>query len=395
MFLIGGLTGIMLAMAPFDFQLSDTYFVVGHFHWVLIGGTLFGVFAGIHYWYPKVTGRMLNERLARWQFVLLYVGFMLTFGPMHLAGVFGMPRRIYTYEPDRGWELLNQLTTLGALIQVPSYAIFLYNVVASLRKGRLAGNDPWDAWTLEWATTSPPPSYNFAQSPTVRSRRPLWDCKHPDDPDWKYEGHPADKDSLDAVALDESTVVEASGSTLHPAQWGMIAFLLSEVAFFATLIVTYLALSGHDRVGPTPAEALSLGLVLVTTSILLSSSVTAHFALHSLARNRRGAFLALWGLTILLGALFLAGTADEWRELIEHGLTISRNLFGSAFYTVVGFHALHVTAGVIAMSIVFGLAWKRNVTTANPMGAELVSWYWHFVDVVWVVVFIVVYLLRE
>ena len=106
MFLIGGLTGIMLAAAPFDFQLHDSYFVVGHFHWVLIGGTLFGVFAGIHYWYPKVTGRMLSERLARWQFWLLFVGFILTFGPMHVSGMLGMPRRIYTYEPDRGWDVL-------------------------------------------------------------------------------------------------------------------------------------------------------------------------------------------------------------------------------------------------------------------------------------------------
>jgi cytochrome c oxidase subunit 1 len=187
MFLIGGLTGIMLAAAPFDFQLSDSYFVVGHFHWVLIGGTLFGTFAGLHYWYPKVTGRMLSERLARWQFWLLYIGFIVTFGPMHISGFLGMPRRIFTYEPSRGWEFLNQLTTVGALIQVPSFAIFVWNVIWSYRHGRLAGNDPWDAWTLEWETSSPPPSYNFVEIPTVRSRRPLWDLKHPDDPDWKYE----------------------------------------------------------------------------------------------------------------------------------------------------------------------------------------------------------------
>ena len=136
MFLIGGLTGIMLAAAPFDFQLTDSYFVVGHFHWVLIGGTLFGVFAGIHYWYPKVTGRMLSERLARWQFWLLYIGFILTFGPMHISGMLGMPRRIYTYDADRGWAFWNQLTTLGALIQVPSFAIFVYNLVASLWNGQ-------------------------------------------------------------------------------------------------------------------------------------------------------------------------------------------------------------------------------------------------------------------
>jgi cytochrome c oxidase subunit I len=187
MFLIGGLTGIMLASAPWNFQLTDSYFVVGHFHFVLIGGTLFGVFAGLHYWYPKVTGRMLSERLARWQFWLLYIGFIVTFVPMHISGVLGMPRRIYTYDADRGWDIWNQITTIGALIQVPSFAIFVFNVLWSLRRGKLAGDDPWNAWTLEWATTSPPPSYNFEEIPTVRSRRPLWDLKHPDDPDWKYE----------------------------------------------------------------------------------------------------------------------------------------------------------------------------------------------------------------
>jgi len=187
MFVIGGLTGIVLACAPIDFQITDTYFVVGHFHWVLIGGTLFGVFAGFYYWFPKATGRMLSERLGRWHFWLLFLGFILTFAPMHFAGILGMPRRIYTYEGDRGWEIWNQLSTVGAFLQAPSYLIFVVNIVWSLIKGEKAGDDPWDAWTLEWATTSPPPSYNFAEIPTVRSRRPLWDLKHPDDPDWKYE----------------------------------------------------------------------------------------------------------------------------------------------------------------------------------------------------------------
>lgn len=187
MFVLGGLTGIMLAAAPFDFQVSDTYFVVGHFHWVLIGGTLFGVFSGIHYWFPKVTGRMLSERLAKWQFWLLLIGFIVTFGPMHISGLLGMPRRIYTYSPDRPWAIWNQLSTIGALIQAPSYLIFVINILWSLKSGKPAGDDPWDAWTLEWATTSPPPSYNFDVIPTVRSRRPLWDEKHPDDPDWEYE----------------------------------------------------------------------------------------------------------------------------------------------------------------------------------------------------------------
>jgi cytochrome c oxidase subunit 1 len=187
MFLIGGLTGIMLAIVPFDLQLTDTYFVVAHFHWVLIGGTIFGVLSGIYYWYPKATGRMLSERIARWQFWLLFVGFLLTFGAMHVVGMLGMPRRIYTYQPDRGWDVWNQIATAGGLLQAISFALFAWNLITSLWVGRPAGNDPWDAWTLEWATPSPPPSYNFEAVPTIHSRRPLWDLKHPDDPDWQYE----------------------------------------------------------------------------------------------------------------------------------------------------------------------------------------------------------------
>jgi cytochrome c oxidase subunit I len=187
LFLIGGLTGIMLATSPFDFQLTDSYFVVGHFHWVLIGGTLFGTIAGIYYWYPKATGRMMSERIARWQFWLLFFGFLLTFGPMHISGMLGMPRRIFTYDADRGWMFWNQVSTFGALLQVPSFGLFVYNLIASLWQGRRAGDDPWNAWTLEWMTASPPPSYNFESIPVVASRRPLWDLKHPDDPDWRYE----------------------------------------------------------------------------------------------------------------------------------------------------------------------------------------------------------------
>jgi cytochrome c oxidase subunit I len=187
LFVIGGLTGIILAMVPVDYQLHDSYFVVGHFHWVLIGGTLMGLFAGAHYWYPKVTGRMYSERLATWQFWLFWIGFVLTFGPMHFSGMLGMARRIYTYPVDRGWDVWNQLSSLGALIQAPSFLIFVWNFLISLKNGPPASDDPWDAWTLEWATTSPPPSYNFEVIPTIRSRRPLWDLKHPDDPDWNYE----------------------------------------------------------------------------------------------------------------------------------------------------------------------------------------------------------------
>jgi cytochrome c oxidase subunit 1 len=186
-FMIAGLTGIMLGVAPFDWQLTDTYFVVAHFHYVLVGAIVFMIFAAIYYWFPKATGRMLSERLGRWHFWLFLIGFHLTFDPLHFAGLHGMPRRIYTYQPGRGLEGINLIASIGALFQALAVLIFIVNVVHSLASGEEAGPDPWDAWTLEWSTASPPPEYNFAEEPEIYSRRPLWDLKHPEDPDWLYE----------------------------------------------------------------------------------------------------------------------------------------------------------------------------------------------------------------
>jgi cytochrome c oxidase subunit I len=186
-FLCAGLTGIMLSVAPFNWQLTDSYFVVAHFHFVLIGALVFTIFGAIYYWFPKVTGRMLSERLGRWHFWLFVIGFNVTFLTMHVPGMLGMPRRIYTYPADRGWEIWNLVVTLGLPMQMAGILIFVINIVVSLRRGAPAGDDPWDAWTLEWATTSPPPVYNFDVVPVVSSRRPLWDLKHPDDPDGPHE----------------------------------------------------------------------------------------------------------------------------------------------------------------------------------------------------------------
>jgi cytochrome c oxidase subunit I len=186
-FLIAGLTGIMLGTAPFNWQLSGSYFVVAHFHYVIVGGIVFALFGAFYYWYPKMSGRMCNETLGKCHFWLFIIGFHLTFDFMHIPGLLGMPRRIYTYEPGRGWEVWNFIVTIGAFLQAAAVLVFVLNLLWSLRKGDIAGNDPWDAWTLEWSTSSPPPDYDFAATPVVRSRRPLWDLKHPEDPDWKYE----------------------------------------------------------------------------------------------------------------------------------------------------------------------------------------------------------------
>jgi cytochrome c oxidase subunit III len=186
----------------------------------------------------------------------------------------------------------------------------------------------------------------------------------------------------------------APEKTLSATQWGMVAFLISEAALFSTLIVAYLTFLRKDTVGPTPREALSLPLVLFTTLCLLSSSATIHQAERMLRLDTRSRFFLWWLATIALGIVFLLGTAYEWKELIyKHGLTMSRNLFGTTYYTLVGFHGVHVTIGVVVMIIMLGLALRRQVTIQNRTGVEMVSWYWHFVDGVWVAVFTVVYVI--
>jgi cytochrome c oxidase subunit I len=189
MFLIGGLNGVALAVVPFDYQVTDSYFVVSHLHYVLFGGTVFGIFAGIFYWFPKMTGKLLNERLGQIQFWLMLIGVNLTFFPMHILGILGMPRRIYTYPGNLGWNEMNLLATIGAFIIAIAILIFLWNFIITLRSGEPAGDDPWDAFTLEWDTASPPKPYNFLVLPIVRSRRPFYDKKNPETADWKTATH--------------------------------------------------------------------------------------------------------------------------------------------------------------------------------------------------------------
>jgi cytochrome c oxidase subunit 1 len=180
MFIIGGLSGVSLAVVPFDWQVEDTYYVVGHLHYVLFGGTVFAIFAGIYYWFPKFTGRLLSETLGKWNFWTLLVGMNFTFFPMHIVGLLGMPRRVYTYNSGLGWDLWNLVETIGSFIVAISVLIFLINFFRSLRHGEASGDDPWDGQTLEWTVASPPPHYNFAETPIVYTRRPAWDIKHPE-----------------------------------------------------------------------------------------------------------------------------------------------------------------------------------------------------------------------
>jgi cytochrome c oxidase subunit 1/cytochrome c oxidase subunit I+III len=175
LFTIGGVSGFMTGAVPVDWQLTDTYFVVAHIHYVLIGINVFPVVGATYFWFPKMTGRLMDEKLGRWNFWTMFTGFNLGFFPMHISGLLGMPRRIYTYSDSMGWDWVNLVTSLGSFVFAVGVLLFVWNVLKSLRRGAPAGDNPWDAPTLEWATPSPPPPYNFAVIPVVASRHPLWE----------------------------------------------------------------------------------------------------------------------------------------------------------------------------------------------------------------------------
>jgi cytochrome c oxidase subunit I+III len=218
LFVLGGLTGVMVASIPFDKQVHDSFFVVAHFHYVLIGGVVFPIFGGLYYWWPKFTGRLMSERLGKINFWLTFIGFNITFFPMHLLGFQGMPRRIYTYLPGLNWEGSNMVATIGAYILTLGVFVFVVNAVWSLKWGELAGDNPWGANTLEWLTSSPPAPYNFAELPCVESLDPLWD-RSPDRPLAVVYGLRTDRREVLVTTVERSepqSVIVLPGPTLWP-----------------------------------------------------------------------------------------------------------------------------------------------------------------------------------
>jgi cytochrome c oxidase subunit I len=440
LFTIGGLSGIMHASPPVDLQQTDTYFVVAHFHYVLIGGSLFGLLAGAYYWWPKMTGRLLDERGGRWQFWLMFVGFNLTFFPQHYLGAIGMPRRIYTYGAGTGWTFWNRMSTVGAFGIALSILVFAILAVRSLRHGAVAAADPWDGRTLEWRTSSPPPVHNFDVIPPVYGRDTFWREKHGDSRGQKPAPRPAVADPhgihmpspsfwpivtaagivIAAVgALTHLWVVAAGAAILLVGAWAfalehhgnpahadqtgdlgvdhrklaMWVFIGSECLLFGTLIATYLAYKGRSVMGPHPHEVLNIPLTTISTFDLLMSSLLMVLALAAVQRgDRRQARLWLLG-TAVFGLVFLGFQAWEFTEFVGEGLTLQQNLFGSTFFVLTGFHGGHVTLGVALLLTLWILDLRGKLGVADAPKVEVVGLYWHFVDVVWIVIFTVVYLI--
>ncbi len=467
MFTVGGVSGVMTAAVPLDWQLTDTYFVVAHLHYVLLGINVFPVLGGLVYWFPKFTGRLMNERFGKWTFWVLFVGFNLGFFPMHISGLLGMPRRVYTYPADMGWNTSNLLTSIGAFVFAIGIAMFIGNALVSLRRGAHAGANPWDASGLEWSTSSPPPPYNFAVLPSVNSRDPLWSAdasgprpgyllhrgrealgvspmtgepdvilKMPDDSwapfvlgvaatavfvalllhsatstafaalvcaaalvAWLWPRRelgqrepfaPQPAPSNDTRTADDSLALPVGSAGEHAGGWwGVLTLVVTEAALFGYLIFSYLYLASQSpRLWP-PDGLPKLGASSLNTVLLLSSSAFVWLA-GALVRRAR-TVPAFWAMAaaIALGAAFVGIQFKEWHER-PYGL--SSNLYGSLYFTITGFHMAHVIAGLImlcwlAVWIARGYFDGRRDAALNIGGL-----YWHFVDVVWLFIFSVLYL---
>jgi heme/copper-type cytochrome/quinol oxidase subunit 3 len=259
-------------------------------------------------------------------------------------------------------------STVGAFIMALAVLVFLLNLALSVRGGELAGDNPWDAWTLEWATKSPPVPHNFERVPPVRGRRPLWDLAHADPNE-----HPAPPD--EQPVPDKSLV-------------GVTAFIVSEATFFVVLILSYVYFNVSPRASHAALDVTTTGLFSVA---LVASSATLYFAERSLNSGRERAFRAWLFATIALGGTFLYGQASEYHRLLGRGLAIDSSLFASTFYTLTGFHGLHVTVGLVALGVLAGLASRHALRGRAARALRAVGLYWHFVDVVWLMVFVVVY----
>ena len=438
-FTIGGLSGIMHSSPPVDLQQTDSYFVVAHLHYVLIGGSLFGLLAGAYYWWPKITGRLLDERLGRLNFWVIFLAFNLTFFPQHYLGAMGMPRRIYTYSAASGWSFWNLVSTVGAFGIGLGILLFMINAARSLRAGAVAPADPWDGRTLEWRTSSPPPAHDFDTIPPVYGRDTFWREKHGDRRGRKPAPLPSAPDphgthlpapSCWPITLALGIGVAAIGALTHLAlvvlgslivlyaafhfalehhrnpahldQMGTVeidhrkiaiwAFLGSECMLFGTLIATYMAYKGRGVTGPHPHEILNIPLTTLSTFDLLMSSLLMVLALAAVQRGDHGQ-TRLWLLgTAVFGLIFLGFQAYEFTHFVREGLTLQQNLFGSTFFVLTGFHGGHVALGVLWLLSLWVLELRGTLSPVDSVKVEVAGLYWHFVDVVWIAIFTLVYL---
>jgi cytochrome c oxidase subunit I+III len=442
-FLLGGLSGVMVAAIPFDQQVTDTYFIVAHFHFVIFGAAVFPILGGLYYWFPKVTGRMYHEGMGVISFWLTFVGTTLTFFPMHILGLFGMPRRQYTYPSGMGWTTLNLLESIGSFVLAAGLVLIVANLARSLWRGEPSGPDPWAAPTLEWTTSSPPPEYNFAVIPAVTSPYPNWDSEDraedrralgagvrvfeqgeqtPSssvlDGDWdevldmpSESGRPI----VFALALGglftmlllehwvtagvfaaiaalvlawwhadeppEPSPVARDRPSLPVGVWGMVMLIFTEGALFFTLLGSYWYLRFRDLQWPPPGiEDPKVVLPLVLTGVLVAA-VAPVFMASAAAREGRLRAARSW----LVGALVVhAAYLAAQVLLFRHDLgsfSPNQNAYGSVYFGMLGLHHAHVAVGML-LEIAILAKLTRGLTSYRVAGLRAIAWYWGFVAIV-------------
>ena len=453
----GGLSGVATALIPLDWQITDTYFVVAHLHYVLVGANVFPVFAALYHWFPKITGKLLDDRLGKWSFWLMFVGFNAIFFPMHIAGLLGMPRRVYTYNADAGWDSFNMISTIGGFVMGGGVLITLYNCVISLRRGQVAGNDPWKSDTLEWSTTSPPQHYGSVEIPTVVTVNPRWDAHDEEhDPDGsRILDHGRFTFSTSAreakvlalarmpseslrpfllalgitavfVSLIAHSVFAASLSVLATAvftavwlwpkpehqpvpqigpdekrllltsildtargTWGMACAIATEAMLFVVLFFAYLYLRAEHQVWPLD-DPPKTSYAYVMLAVLIASSVVLFAGEQLLKRGNDRAAKVMLGITIVLGIIFVVIQVSEY---LDHLKTLSprADAYSSIFYTITTIHGLHLLVG-LGMLIFAFVAPRLDDHQRSPYRAmKNAAMYWHFVDIVWIAIVLVLY----
>jgi cytochrome c oxidase subunit I+III len=444
-FIVGGLTGVMFAAVPFDQQAHDTYFVVAHFHFVIFGAAVFPLLGGLFYWFPKVTGRMYHERLGRLSFWLTFAGTAVTFFPMHIVGLLGMPRRTYTYPSGMDWTGLNLLETLGSYALAAGLLLVVANLAVSLRRGEPAGGDPWGGSTLEWATSSPPPPYDFAVIPTVSSPYPMWDEQDRDEDVRRAQrgelvldrGHETPASTVVDAELDEildmpsdspwpvtvaaavffvfvflltghlvtaGVFLGAAAAVLavwhwqEPVEravqarralpngwWGMGVFLTSEATLFASFIGTYFYLRFTSVEWPLGGiEPPPAALPLALTAVLVLTTVPMALASRAARRGRaRAAWLLILAALAVQGGYLAVQVVEVLSDLDKFGP--DTNAYGSIYFTLLFTHHAHVAVGLLLDAWLLARL-LSGLTDYRVTAVRAVALYWYVVAAVGVAV---------
>ncbi len=439
LFVIGGITGVFLASIALDTQLRGTYFVVAHFHYIMVGAGIMGLIGGLYYWFPKMAGRMYNERLGKLHFLLSFIGINVLYFPMFF--LLDMPRRVATYTPDTGWGSLNSLATIGGFIFGLSQILLLVNLGLSARNGVQAGPNPWGGSTFEWSTPSPPPLHNFGQIPRVSQDGSVdfgtaADAGVPNG----HESHGVHQSSW-PIVIAASAFLFFVGLTIVPpppnflmvipgvavgfiglygygrerfivredektdgglfelvprVRLGVWSFLASEVIFFGVLLGAYAFVRINGTAGTWPPfDTFSVQRGATNTFILLTSSLTAVMALAAAKAGSKKGLIATLLATFALGGTFLVNKAVEWQELAVAPTSIFKNypLAATSYYITTGVHGVHVVAGLVMIIYLLAKTFKGGYLSGDSEAVHHFGLYWHFVDIVWIFLFPLFYLI--